>query len=103
MPRTARLDAPGVLHHVMARGIENKKIFINDQDREDFLARLLQIVQAGSLDIFAWVLMPNHFHLMVESVSGNLGDAMKYVTSQTNRATDCCRHTRHEREIAYAL
>ena len=40
MPRLARLDAPGVLHHIMGRGIERNKIFIGDKDREDFIARL---------------------------------------------------------------
>jgi putative transposase len=40
MPRLARLDAPGVLHHVMGRGIERRKIFISDTDRNDFLNRL---------------------------------------------------------------
>ncbi len=40
MPRTARLDAPGVLHHVMIRGVERRKIFRNDKDREDFIERL---------------------------------------------------------------
>ncbi|MDP3030325.1 MAG: hypothetical protein Q8O04_12730 [Deltaproteobacteria bacterium] len=37
MPRLARLDAPGVLHHIMIRGIGRRKIFRNDEDREDFL------------------------------------------------------------------
>jgi putative transposase len=37
MPRTARLDAPGVLHHVMIRGIEKAKIFTGNKDREDFM------------------------------------------------------------------
>jgi putative transposase len=40
MPRLARLDAPGVFHHVMIRGIERRKIFRNNKDREDFLDRL---------------------------------------------------------------
>jgi len=40
MPRTARLDAPGVLHHVMIRGIEGNKIFRNNKDRDDFIERL---------------------------------------------------------------
>ncbi|MFC1840548.1 hypothetical protein ACFL1N_13270 [Thermodesulfobacteriota bacterium] len=40
MLRTARLDAPGVLHHVMIRGIEGKKIFRNNKDRNDFIERL---------------------------------------------------------------
>ncbi len=40
MPRTARLDAPDVLHHVMIRGIERRKISRNDKDCEDFIERL---------------------------------------------------------------
>lgn len=40
MPRQARLDAPGILHHVMIRGIEGRNIFINDGDRENFLPRV---------------------------------------------------------------
>ncbi len=40
MPRQARLDAPGTLHHVMARGIEGTDIFGTDKDRGDFLDRL---------------------------------------------------------------
>jgi len=39
MRRTARLDAPCVLHHVMIRGIERRKIFRNDKDREDCIER----------------------------------------------------------------
>ena len=40
MPRTARLDAPGFLHHVMIRGIERREIFRNNTDRENFIDRL---------------------------------------------------------------
>jgi len=40
MPRIARLDAPGVLHHVMIQGIERRKLFRNNKDREDFIKRL---------------------------------------------------------------
>jgi putative transposase len=39
MPRQARLDAPGLVHHVMARGIEDQHIFRDEKDREDFLIR----------------------------------------------------------------
>ncbi len=40
MPRKARLDAPGTLHHVMVRGIEGRNIFGDDEDRENFLSRV---------------------------------------------------------------
>jgi len=44
MPRSARLDAPGVLHHVIIRGIERREIFKDDKDRENFLDRLSFLV-----------------------------------------------------------
>ena len=44
MPRLARLDAPGVLHHIMIRGIERRKIFLDNEDREDFLDRLSNLL-----------------------------------------------------------
>jgi hypothetical protein len=48
MPRLARLDAPGVLHHVMGRGMERKNIFWNDKDRSDFIDRLAGVVEKGA-------------------------------------------------------
>ncbi|MEA1866936.1 MAG: hypothetical protein U9N19_02375 [Thermodesulfobacteriota bacterium] len=49
MPRLARLDAPGVLHHVMGRGIERRKIFGNDKDRVDFIDLLAEVVEKGGM------------------------------------------------------
>jgi hypothetical protein len=63
MPRLARLDTPGVLHHVMGRGIERRKIFYKDKDREDFVGRLAELAEKGAWSVYAWVLMPNHYHL----------------------------------------
>ena len=77
MPRQARLDAPGTLHHVMGRGIEGKKIFRNDRDREDFLRRLGELCESGALVIYAWALMPNHFHLLVRSGNRPLALSMR--------------------------
>ena len=44
MPRKARIDAPGALHHIIVRGIERRRIFSNDQDRDNFIERLGDIV-----------------------------------------------------------
>ena len=65
MPRQARLDAPGVLHHVMVRGIERRVIFRDDADRADFVARLATSVTDTDLTGYAWALLPNHTHLLV--------------------------------------
>ena len=77
MSRQPRLDAPGTLHHVMGRGIERKKIFRNEEDRLDFVQRLAALCQEGYLYIYAWALMPNHFHLLVRTGRQTLSKNMK--------------------------
>jgi len=57
MPRQARLDAPGTLHHVMIRGIEGKRIFRDTQDRKDFVTRLGDLSEQTSTRILAWSLL----------------------------------------------
>ena len=68
MPGLARLDAPGVLHHIMIRGIERRKIFLNDKDREDFLERLAKLLPETKTVCYAWVFIPNHAHFLFELV-----------------------------------
>ena len=60
MPRGPRLDYPGALQHVIARGIERRKIFRSARDRMDLLARLGDLVCESGAALYAWVLMPNH-------------------------------------------
>jgi putative transposase len=67
MPRLARLDTHGVLHHVMGLGIERRKIFQSDTDRNDFIDRLSALARDGVMEIYAWVLMPNHFHFLCKT------------------------------------
>ncbi len=71
MPRKARIDAPGALHHIIVRGIERRKIFFDDADRDDFIERLSDIVDETQTACFAWALIPNHFHLLLRT--GNVG------------------------------
>ncbi len=65
MPRRARLDVPYVLQHVMARGIEGREIFQDSPDRKEFLRRLSEVVAGERAQLFAWCLMPNHYHLLL--------------------------------------
>jgi len=64
MPRSARLDASGVLHHIMIRGIERRKIFRDKKDRENFLARLERLLPETQTECYAWVFIPNHAHFL---------------------------------------
>ena len=67
MPRKARIDAPGALHHIICRGIEKRNIFDDDADRGNFLERLGTILKETSTPCYAWALMPNHFHLLLRT------------------------------------
>jgi putative transposase len=77
MSRQPRLDAPGALHHVMARGIEGINIFRNKKDREDFLERLADLCQADALRVYAWALMGNHVHLLLRTGNQPLSTSMR--------------------------
>jgi REP element-mobilizing transposase RayT len=67
MPRKARIDAPGALHHIICRGIERREIFDDDADRGNFLERLANILKETSTPCYAWALIPNHFHLLLRT------------------------------------
>jgi putative transposase len=77
MPRRPRLDAPGYLHHVLARGLERRAIFRDDTDRNDFLRRLSQLVASSATEVLAWALVPNHFHLLLRTTEVPLSDVMR--------------------------
>jgi len=77
MPRQARLDAPGVLQHVMARGIERRKIFRDDKDRASFLERLAVILEETQTQCYAWTMIPNHFHLLLRTGPTPLSKVMR--------------------------
>jgi len=61
MPRKARIDAPGALHHIIARGIERRSIFKDNTDRNDFLKRIDTILSETQTACYAWAIIPNHF------------------------------------------
>ena len=64
MPRKARMDAPGTLHHVIIGGIERRPIVDDDKDRENFVSRPGQFAVETETGIFAWTLMTNHAHIL---------------------------------------
>lgn len=69
MPRKGRVDAAGALHHVIVRGIERRKVFRSDYDRENIVSRLGKLIPETGMDCFAWTLIPNHFHLLLRTGS----------------------------------
>lgn len=77
MPRQARLDAPGTLHHVILRGLERGVIVKDDADREAFVTRLGTVAQATGTTIYGWALLPNHAHILLRSGPAGLPRFMR--------------------------
>jgi len=77
MPRRARIDVPGALHHVSARGGARRKLFPADADREDFLKRLAAILPETRTRCLAWSLVENQFELLLKTNGAPLGAVMQ--------------------------
>jgi REP element-mobilizing transposase RayT len=76
MPRKARIDAPGAIHHIICRGIEGQNIFWDESDHTDFLQRLEKILDETNAPCFAWSLLPNHFHLLLRTGNAPIATVM---------------------------
>ena len=79
MARPLRFQYPGAIYHVMARGDGGKNVFESDDDRKAFVFRLGQVCGSHGWRVHAWVLMGNHFHLLLETPQANLVSGMKYL------------------------
>lgn len=77
MPRLARLDAPGVLNHIMIRGIERRPIFRDNKDRDDFIERLSTILPQTHTACYAWVFMTNHAHFLLRTGTVGISTVMR--------------------------
>ena len=77
MPRVARLDTPGLLHHVMIRGIERRKIFDDDKDRDNFIERLSILLPETKTQCYAWSFLSNHAHFLLRSGPGGIAALMR--------------------------
>jgi len=77
MPRKPRIDFPGAWHHIMHRGARRAPIFKEDAHCILFLECLERAVNEFEMEIHAYSLMPNHYHLLVRSRHGNLSSAMR--------------------------
>jgi len=72
MPRPWRLAFPGAKYHVTSRGNARQRIFLGDDDRERFVAQLAHAVAQDEVILYAYCLMPNHYHLLMETPRGNI-------------------------------
>jgi putative transposase len=94
MYRKARIDAMGALPNVIVRGIERRKIFYDDEDRDAFVEMFAEVLSETHTDCFAWALIPNHAQCLVRAGLAPISTAMRRLltgyTVHSNR-----RHRRH--------
>jgi putative transposase len=79
MARPLRIDQKDTFYHVLNRGNERRAIFRDERDREGFLTRLGRCAERFSLDVYAYVLMGNHYHLLVRTREANLSAAIQWL------------------------
>ena len=78
MPRPLRIQYAGARYHVMSRGDRGEAIFVDNEDRRQFLITLAQTCRKTGWQVHAYCLMSNHFHLVVETPQPNLTEGMKW-------------------------
>lgn len=78
MARPLRIQYPDAVYHVTCRGNEKQNIFRDDSDRSRFLQLLNQSVNIYTVKLHSYVLMNNHFHLLVETPLANLSEFMRH-------------------------
>ena len=93
MVRPLRIEYPGAWYHVTSRGNEKKKIFSDDQDKSSFLEILSATSTLYAVKVYAYVLMENHFHLVVMTSEANLSGFMQ----RFNTTYTVYYNRRHER------
>lgn len=96
MARPLRIEFPGAVYHITARGNGRESTFLSDDDRILFYEVLTQVVERFGWLCHAWCLMTNHYHLMIETPNGNLSRGMRHLngvyTQRFNRAHDRVGH-----------
>src|SRR6056297_1587568 len=85
MPRMPRIEYEGAVYHVMARGDHREPIVYSDEDREIFVQTLGQACERTGWEIFAWVLMDNHYHVAMRTPEPNLVEGMRWFQNAFTR------------------
>lgn len=93
MARAWRIEYEGALYHVLSRGNERRDVFIDDRDRRSFLVTIGEMAQRFEIEVYVYVLMNNHYHLVFRTRRANLSRAMQWAgATYTSRFN--ARHSR---------
>lgn len=96
MGRAWRIEYEGALYHVLSRGNERREIFFGDDDRRLFMATLGDMAERFEIELYAYVLMNNHYHLLFRTRRANLSRAMQWFgVTYTNRFNARNGHSGH--------
>ena len=85
MPRNPRIEYTGAVYHIMARGDRREPIVFSDEDRNLFIDTLGEVCGQTGWEVFAWVLMENHYHLAVRTPEANLVKGMTWFQNAFTR------------------
>ena len=96
MARPLRLEFAGALYHVTSRGDRREDIYLDDVDRQDWLAVLAHVCERFNWVVHAYCQMTNHYHLLVETVDGNLSQGMRQLKGLYSR-----RFNRRHRQVGH--
>jgi putative transposase len=86
MARPLRIEYPGAMYHITSRGNARSPVFDDDRDRREFLMILEDVVRRYNWLCHAFCLMDNHYHLLVETVDGNLSLGMRHLNGVYTQA-----------------
>ncbi|MBT8342376.1 MAG: hypothetical protein HKP58_17650 [Desulfatitalea sp.] len=92
MSRQWRIEYPNALYHVMSRGNGGQTIYCSDKDRVLFLSLLEEVTKRFNIEIHAYVLMSNHYHLLVRTLEANLSKAMQWLGTTYTRRFNISNH-----------
>ena len=93
MARQWRIEYPGALYHVLSRGNGGQDIFNSDNDRNLFLSLLEELIERFDVEVHAYVLMSNHYHLLLKTIDANLSKAMQWFGTTYTRKFNIANHT----------
>ena len=80
MARPLRIEYPGAYYHVMNRGQSRRNIFIEDKGRQTFLDLLADMARLWKVEIYAYCLMDNHYHLLLSTPAAGLARPMRHIS-----------------------
>jgi REP element-mobilizing transposase RayT len=81
MPRKQRIEYPGAVYHIISRGNYRKELFLHEKTGEAFERTIFEAAERCGWKLYAYVIMSNHYHLVIETPEPNLVEGMKWLQS----------------------